>query len=97
MSAGKKKGAALGVGVALFAAGATYGAKKLYDKVQANKAAKAAEEAKLSNRVKEKAGELADKVKDKLSPKNESAYTLADLRALAEATSSDAVEAAIEE
>ena len=95
-AAGMKKGAAIGVAGTAAAAGAAYGAKKLYDKIQANKAAKAAEEAKLSNKVKakieegkEKAGEVVNKVKEKVSPKNEDAsdavYTLKDLRALAEA------------
>ena len=77
-------------GTAAVGALGALGSKALIDKAKEKKAAKAAEEAKLSNKVKakleegkEKAGELVDKAKEKIGAKNEDAsdfLSLADLR-----------------
>lgn len=92
-----RKLATAGLGVATLGTVAAGGiaAKKAIDAAKEKKALKAAEDAKLSNKVKakleegkEKAGEVVDKAKAKLAPKNEDAsemFSLKDLRALAEA------------
>lgn len=80
------------IGTGLAAAGVTaaagYGVKKAIDAAKEKKALKAAEDAKLSNKVKAKLEAGKEKAKAKLAPKNEDAsemFSLKDLRALAEA------------